>query len=241
LVFWCSRLEAIGDVQSQMTAGLVLGLLMVTDPNGIYVLMAVLTVLPIFYRQIVDGKSAVAAYLLVGLPSLIALSAVMILQLLLSTRSPQFALAVWSSPLHGIPADFAGYDWLILFGGRPWLAMATILGLTLAVCPMCLAMLARFVIDRRRIGLIVLALGVPLVAGSVATWFWHAAASWIYVTYCIAGTAIWLMTTSLDQRWRRVVLALGLLGTLVAWFAPPVWFEQDKITWRATLTNTAKH
>ncbi|MFD2265079.1 hypothetical protein ACFSM5_19400 [Lacibacterium aquatile] len=236
LVFWCSRLEAIGDVQSQMTAGLVLGLLMVSDPNGIYVLMAVLTVLPIFYRQIVDGKSAIAGYLLVGLPPLIALSAVMILQLLLSTRAPRYALAAWSGPLHGIPADFAGYDWLILFGGRPGLALGAIVALILVVCPLLILMLVRLFRERRRPGLVALALFVPLAAGSVGSWFWHVAASWIYPSYVIAGVAIWLMTSTLDIQWRRWVLVLGVIGTVAAWVTPPVWFEQDKASWRASLT-----
>lgn len=240
VVLCARRLEEIGDVQAQMSMGLILALFAVTDQNAVYFIAAVLLWLPVIYRDIVDFRSAVAAYLLVALPPVIMLATVFYTQQVLTDEPLGRLLSIWSTPLHGASAEAVFYEWPTRFGGRFLAALIAIAVAALVMCPMVLAPLLRLPFsraERRAPGTALIALVVPLIAGGTATFFWHTTGALTFLLCLLTGVAVWMATVRVPRGFRALVVLAMLLALPVAWLMPTPWIEVERRAWRASLTG----
>lgn len=240
VVYSCERLEHVGDVQAQMNVGLVLGLTVLVDPVAIYILMPVLTAIPVMYRDIRSPEAAFAAYLMVVLPALIAGAAFVFLHMIISPEPLIRPFKLWASPLHGAVEVLDRYDWILAYGGDFWGA-AAMLGLGALVCVPGVAVLVwRFAgarAERASPGTAIITLFVPVFSGAVATSQVHARSAWPFVLAVLMAFLVWLSTKPVPDYVRRVALAAMLVGAGTAWLYPPLWAERGAAAWRTALVR----
>lgn len=240
VVLCARRLEEIGDVQAQMSMGLILALFAITDQNAVYFIAAVLFWLPVIYRDITDMRSAVAAYLLVGLPPVIMLSTVFYTQQVLTDEPIGRLLAIWSTPLHGAGEEAVHYEWTARFGGRFLGSLVAMLVAAVILCPMVLAPLLRLPFsraERAAPGTAFIAVTVPLLAGAAATFFWHTTGVLTFLLCLLTGVAVWMATVRVPRYFRALVIMIMMASLPVAWLTPTPWIEAERRAWRASLTG----
>jgi len=235
VILAADRLESIGDVQAQMAIGLALALLIITNANGIYFIIPFLILLPIFYRQMNSVQSVLAGYIMVGLPCMIALVISFYVQIVFSRESLWNIVELWQAPLHRPTADLNQYQWLVKYRGDMWGALGALLASLFFFLPIYVAPAIRLmasVRERKRPGTALAALIVPLLGGSVATYFGHAASAWTFLAAALAGSAIWIATSKIKSRSRSILVAGLILGVVMSWASPEIWLDQEKIAWR---------
>lgn len=238
LVYTCERLEHIGDVQSQINIGLALGVLVLVDPQAIYLIMPLLPLLPLLYRQIQDITSGLAALLIVIMPPLAGLGTFAYLHILFSQAPLSTAFQLWASPLHGSGARIDDYDWLMHFGGKLIAPLGMLMIGALVSVPGHMVVIWRLFAaraERNRPGAALAALLLPAIAGAFATYQMHTQSAWPYLLAALMALLVWLTTKPLPNYVRRRALTLMLIGSLSAWMYPPLWAERDAAAWRAAL------
>lgn len=239
LVLAVDRIEALGDAQSLMGLGLATALLLITDPNGIYPTMLVLTLLPIALRDMQSGVAAVALFLLAVVPALVLVGGILIAAEALGVRASD-TLSLWAAPLHGAPAEALRTPWLAADGGR----FAAAFGQLALLCTLCTPQIVLIAwrilargLERRRPATALLALILPSFSIACATFFWHIDTPWLALALSVAVSLIWAMASPLRRGERRVWLALMLLGDLTSWLGPFFWNNPGHHAWLAALLS----
>lgn len=242
VILTADRLESIGDVQSQMAIGLALAFLIVTNSNGIYFIIPFLILMPIFYRQMHNVQSILAGYIMVGLPSLIALVVSFYVQIVFSHETLWLVVARWLAPLHRPNVDTHQYVWLASYGGDLGGAFGALLASILLFLPIYVVPAIRLITsvrERKRPGTAIAALLVPVLGGAFATYFWHAGSAWSFLAAALAGNTLWIATSKIKS-WSRSIIIIGLfLGVSLSWALPEVWLDKEKLAWRTTIVAQA--
>jgi len=238
IVFCAYRLEFVADTQSKMTFGLVLGALVLVDANAPYIILPIVTLLPFLYRDIQDRHSAVAAYLLVLMPAAIVFVSLLYLHVLLSSQPLGRMFLLWAAPLHGDIPGARLADWMVLAGGRPWVALGYLSTAALVTVP-AIVIVAWAAWREAHVwasrGTAAIAILVPIAGGVVATTFLHLQTIWPALLRLLLGVACWLATFPLPARQRRIAVLLMCLGSAFAWFADGLWADAERRAWREAL------
>ena len=233
------RIELIGDVQSKMTLGLVLGLLMLSDPNALYVTLPLIAFLPWVDRGTHTPAETVAGWVLMLMPGIIiAASFLLGIKILFGTPAAEI-VGRWIAPLHSIPWLYSPLA--IPASGRATAAvfspaMAIALGIAatpLIIVPLVCAFKRGRTTSAPRTAL--LSVVVPLVAGGLCIHFQHLGSHWSILAMLLFGTLAWLSKAQLPGSLR--LTAIGLVGasTVIAWSSPGLWQNPALAAWRSAL------
>jgi hypothetical protein len=201
-------------------------------------MLPLLVLLPVLRRDVTGPGPALGIYLIVLIPSLIALASLVLGQMAISQQSVAQVVTVWASPMHGAANAVTETDWLLRNGGSflvPFLSvvMLTVLAFPLWLLPAIRLLSARA--ERRAPGTALFVLILPPTSAAAATLFWHTNSPWVSLGAAIAAATIWTTTVSLPPWVRRLWLIAAAAGTVMAWFFAPLWTEPDKQAWRAAV------
>jgi hypothetical protein len=238
VVLAVDRAEALGDAQSLMGLGIAAALLFITTPNAIYVVMPVITILPVALRDITSAAAALSIFVLTLMPSCVVVGGIMIAGDTIGLRMSE-VIQIWSSPLHGVTDDQAlSAPWLAAHGGRFGLTLWDLSWLCVLCTPQVLLVVQRIAMrhqERTRPATAILTLCLPVLTGAFAAMFWHISSPWPVIGVSIACTAAWAVATPLRLAERRFWVLLLLTGDLLAWTVPAFWDEADKLAWFAAI------
>ena len=233
-----NRIELIGDVQSKMTLGIVLGLLTMSDPNALYVALPLIAFLPWIDRGTRTPAETFAGWALMLMPGVITVASFLLgVKILIGTPAAEI-IGRWTAPLHAAP-------WLYLPLAAPThgdiapvaFSPANLLELTIAAAPLVASPLICLLASRGaapapRTGL--LSVAIPLIAGIVCVHYHHLGSYWSILAMLLFGNIAWLSKAQLSAPLR---LAIGLVGTstVIAWATPGLWQNPALAAWRALL------
>jgi hypothetical protein len=229
------RMEAIGDTQSLIVLGLLIGVVMLSWPNGIYFLLPLLPLLPWAFRDIENYSAAMALYVIALAPMVIGIAAVALGGTLFDI-SARDALMIWASPLHGAnPELLPGSAWLAAFGGKFFISLADLFLLCMVLMPRNIIVLVRFAFDLRErsnpaTGLA--ALVIPPLAGALATYYWQLLSPWTTISISFMCVTAWAATVQF-RNWERWLWVASIsVGVPTAWLTPLLWHAAEQHLWR---------
>lgn len=230
------RASSVGDSQSLIALGLALAGMIMTTPTAIYILAPLLVLLPLALRDVRDGASAVALFLLTLFPTVVALAGILVAAATLG-EPPKFAFLRWSAPMHGVEA-VAGTPWLAEHGGSFWVPLGLLLGWMVAAVPFSVLPLLLAVVtaaERARPAFALMALIVAPIAGALATSRWHIADPLWAAAAGFAFSLGWLASRVLRPWERFLGFILLILGLILAWSPLWMWDDEVRAAWRAAL------
>jgi hypothetical protein len=243
LLICVDRAGALGDAQSLMALGLAFALLFITEPNALYVVLPVLAVLPWMLKEMRDGGSTAALFLIMIIPSIVAVATLLVGSMVVGV-APETTLRHWLAVLHGTLSDDAiGSTWLSRNGGTFFGPLTELVSLCLGCVPVILVVLWRMLIspltDHRRppirFGTALLAVGIAPLAGAFAVLFWHPETGWTAVATALAVACTWAMTVRLRWLERTLWILAMLIGMILSWRMDWLWADPDKIAWHTAL------
>ncbi len=245
LIICVDRAAALNDAQSLMTLGLSFALLFVTDSNALYLVMPVLAMMPWMLREMRDGVSSAALFLILLVPSVVLIAALLAGSMVVGV-APETILRHWLAVLHGgLSEDLLGTTWLVENGGSFFAPLGDLIGLALLCFPAILVVLLRLLISpillrsRRRIrfGTAVLAVLLSPLASAFAVFFWHQQSRETAMAMAIASGSAWVMTVSMRNTERTMWLAAMLCGVILSWYTGFLGSDPDMAAWRAALMS----
>jgi hypothetical protein len=245
LVLCVDRAAALNDAQSLMTLGLSLALLFVTDSNALYVVMPVLALMPWMLREMRDGISSAALFLILLVPSVVLIAALLAGSMVVGV-APETILRHWLAVLHGgLSDEMLRTSWLVENGGAFFTPLTELMGLAFVCFPALLVVLLRLLISplflrsRRRIrfGTALIAVTLAPVASAFAVFFWHQQSRETAMAMTIAGGCVWAMTVSMRRSERYLWLLALLAGVVLSWSTGLLGSDVDIAAWRTALAS----
>jgi hypothetical protein len=245
LIICVDRAAALSDAQSLMTLGLAFALLFVTDSNALYLILPVLAMMPWMLREMRDGVSSAALFLILMVPSVVLIAALLAGSMVVGV-APETILRHWLAVLHGgLSEDLLGTSWLVENGGWFVSPLADLLWLALVCFPAVLVVLLRLLISpmlspsRRRIrfGSALLAVFLPPLASAFAVFFWHQQSRETAMAMTLAAGCAWVMTVSMRRMERFLWIAAVLCGVIFSWSTGFMQAGPDAYAWRTSLTS----
>jgi len=243
LVLAVDRAAALSDAQSLMTLGLALALLFVTDPNALYIVMPVLAIMPWMLREMRDGISSAALFLILLVPSVVLIAALLAGSMVVGV-APETILRHWLAVLHGgLSEDVLGTSWLVANGGAFFRPLAVLLWLSLICLPAIAVIVLRVAISplftpsrrRLRVGTAILAVLLSPLAGAFAAFFWHQQSRESAMAVTLAAGCAWVMTVSM-RRAERFLWVTGLAcGVVLCWSTGLLGPDPDTQAWTAAI------
>ncbi len=243
LLICVDRAAALSDAQSLMTLGLALALLFVTDSNALYIVMPVLAMMPWMLREMRDGISSAALFLILLVPSVVLLAALLAGSMVVGV-APETILRNWLAVLHGgLSENLLGTSWLVENGGSFLAPLLELLWLSLVTFPAALVIAVRVLLSplvdpkRRRIrfGTAILAVVLSPLAGAFAVFFWHQESRETAMAMSIAAGCAWVMTVSMRRQERVLWIVAIACGVLLAWSGGFGGGDPDTLAWRASM------
>ena len=243
LILAVDRASALSDAQSLMTLGLALALLFVTDPNALYIVMPVLAMMPWMLREMRDGISSAALFLILLVPSVVLIAALLAGSMVVGV-APETILRHWLAVLHGgLSEDVLGTGWLVANGGAFFRPLAVLIWLSLICLPAILVIILRVVISplltpsrrRLRVGTAILAVLLSPLAGAFAAFFWHQQSRESAMAVTLAAGCAWVMTVSMRRTERSLWLLAMFIGVMLSWSTGLLGTDADTMAWRAAL------
>jgi hypothetical protein len=245
LIICVDRAAALNDAQSLMTLGLSFALLFVTDSNALYLVMPVLALMPWMLREMRDGVSSAALFLILLVPSVVLIAALLAGSMVVGV-APETILRHWLAVLHGgLSEDLLGTTWLVENGGSFFAPLGDLIWLALLCFPAILIVLLRLLISpivsrlRRRIrfGTAILAVLLSPLASAFAVFFWHQQSRETAIAMTIASGSAWVMTVSMRNTERTMWIAAMLFGVILCWSTGFLGGDPDTTAWRASLMS----
>jgi hypothetical protein len=230
------RASTIGDAQSLMALGLTLAALVLTAPDALYIALPIMALLPFCLRDVRDGGSALALFLLTLFPALIAVGGILLAAATFG-EAPTYALNRWVAPMHGF-TEAANTPWLVQFGGNFFAPFFALLPLcAIAMPPAVLPLLSLLVRpeERQRPATALLALLGGPIAGAGATLFWHTAGPLPAIATSMAAVVAWTSSRRLQSAERWLWLLWLGIGVFLCWTTLWVWDDPDHLAWRVAL------
>jgi hypothetical protein len=230
------RASSVGDSQSLIALGLALAGMIMTTPTAIYILAPMLVLLPLALREVRDGASAIALFLLTLFPTVVALGGILVAAATLG-EPPKFAFLRWSAAMHGGDAA-AQVPWLAEHGGAFWAPLGLLMAWMVAAVPLSalpLLLVIGTAAERARPAFALMALLVAPVAGALATWRWHIADPLWAAAAGFAFSLGWLASRVLRPWERFLALMFLILGLVLAWSPLWMWDDELRLAWRAAL------
>jgi hypothetical protein len=237
LITWLYRIEFVDDVQSRMSFGIVLGFMVLSDPNAIYTLGPIAVLMPWILTGMREPEQLLAGYILILLPAAISVLAVAFAHIILTGQAPWSVFGVWLAPLHG--SSFPAW-WNEVHGGTFLEPLWRLGALGLVTVPLAALMLVQGLHGRLRDlpHTAAVSAGVPVAAGALATFLHHQASAWPVMLNLLLASAAWLCKAHLSSRARTAALILLAAGTIFAWTYEPLWREAQFKAWgRVVLTG----
>lgn len=238
LILSVDRAEAIGDAQSLMGMGLAAALLFLTSPNAVYVVLPVLTLLPVALRGMDSPGAALSLLLLAVIPSFVVVGGILVATISVGFDAGE-VMRLWAAPLHGSvnPAELST-PFLAAFGGRFFAAFGVMLWLSFAAMPPILVVALRLATrraERARPATALLTLLLAPFAGAMAMTAMHQNTPLVAIAYTIAATTAWAVTANLASVERTGLLTMLALGDAVALSLPWLWDGANGAWLRALL------
>lgn len=233
------RIELIGDVQSKMTLGLILGLLALSDPNALYVAIPLIAFLPWVDRNTRTPAETVAGWTLMLMPGVIIVASFLLGVKILFGIPASEIIGLWIAPLHNIPWLYAPLAAMADGHATPATfstGTAMELGITAApliIMPLLCALKQNGPGIASRTAL--LSVIVPMIAGILCIHFHHLGSHWSILAMLLFGTLAWLTKAQLPRALRLTAIWLVGAGTAIAWLFPPLWQNPALAAWRAAL------
>ncbi len=232
------RAARVGDAQSLISIGLALAGLVLTTPAALYIVIPLLCVLPVGLREARDIPSAIALFLLTIFPTLVAIAGIAVAASTLGEPAGA-ALQRWFAPMHGVDA-LVNTPWHAAQGGIFFesfftLAMWSLMAVPIGVMPFVHALFGRA--EQESLAVAFLVLFTAPLAGALATLQWHMQEPIWAMGVAMAFAAAWLGARVLSGWERVVVLALLVLGCVLAWQPDWMWAESLTREWWSALSG----
>jgi hypothetical protein len=217
----------------------------VTDSNALYLVMPVLALMPWMLREMRDGVSSAALFLILLVPSVVLIAALLAGSMVVGV-APETILRHWLAVLHGgLSEDLLGTTWLVENGGSFFAPLGDLIWLALLCFPAILIVLLRLLISpivsrlRRRIrfGTAILAVLLSPLASAFAVFFWHQQSRETAIAMTIASGSAWVMTVSMRNTERTMWIAAMLFGVILCWSTGFLGGDPDTTAWRASLMS----